>query len=215
VKETKAEKINEVEKKEKVTVFEKKNVNEKRNRRQRFKVKRYFWRKKQQENEVKDNQNEVKKVEEKEKVKEVNEKVEEINFRSSENFESFQKARLPGPTGMWHFRASQQRCWKCGQPGHRQFQCNRDQGKTDIEKRKNSFDSKNRFTEKSKTKTSNFSKKFCLVHGQCGHNSNKCRDVQWALSSNYFFNQFGNHHRLQNFQQRRFFDHRLRPLDHK
>jgi len=62
VKETKAEKINEVEKKEKVTVFEKKNVNEKRNRRQRFKVKRYFWRKKQQENEVKDNQNEVKKL---------------------------------------------------------------------------------------------------------------------------------------------------------
>jgi len=186
----------------------------KRNRRQRFKVKRYFWRKKQQENEVKDNQNEVKKVEEKEKVKEVNEKEEEINFRSSENFESFQKARLPGPTGMWHFRASQQKCWKCGQSGHRQFQCNRDQGKTDIEKRKNSFDSKNRFTEKSKTKTSNFSKKFCLVHGQCGHNSNKCRDVQWTLSSNYFFNQFGNH-RLQNFQQRRFFDHRLRPLDHK
>jgi len=187
-------------------------------RRERFKGKEkvFVWRKKVEEkkkeaeasthvqkDEKRDEKKEDKKEEKKDEEKKIEKEEREKNKRGDKD--NFQRTRVPfgGSFGSWHTRAPNG-CWICGHPGHHRDECREEKGK-DFGKKLN----EKKFDLKEKRKY--FSAKFCLVHGQCGHSTNECGDVQRALSPIKFFKRKPRVWFQQ--PQRRYF--KEKPLDHR
>jgi len=172
-------------------------------RRKRFREKKMIWRvkvdeKKEEKEATASAIDQGRKKEEKEATASAIDQGRKKDERKMDEGKGFMGARLPY-RGTWHLRA--QNCWICGQPGHRQDQC-------EVKKK---FEDK-RFWKKDwkrndglKFEKRKFFQNFCLVHGHCGHPTDHCGEAHRVLSPLRFFN------RTRRFQQRKFFNDY--PLD--
>jgi len=136
---------------------------------------------------------------EKKEEKKIEKEEREKRNRGDEYFKNVRRTRVPFG-GSWHARAPKG-CWICGHLGHHRDECREEKGfwKKEFIEKKNELKEKRRF----------FQPKFCLVHGQCGHSTNECGDVQRALSPIKFFKR-----KPWVFQQpQRYF--KEKPLDHR